>query len=88
MNFEISDFIQAEIWGSEAIRESIDKHGGYVAKECLAKKLDFKGELTAAPGNADRFEINKPLFDDMTPEIAFGAAENEYKIYKTAANCA
>ncbi len=37
---------------------------------------------------SERFTINAPMWADMTSEISFGAADNEYKIYKTVANCA
>ncbi|MEH3054298.1 MAG: hypothetical protein PGN13_09880 [Patulibacter minatonensis] len=37
---------------------------------------------------SERFQINTGLFLGMTPEIAFGADQNQYTIYKTAANCA
>ena len=49
LSFEISDHIYLRVWGDGAIQSAIETHGAMIARECLARSVDFVG----ASGDAD-----------------------------------
>jgi isoleucyl-tRNA synthetase len=58
LDFEISDHIALTVWGDEVIKEALDLHGGAIARECLAKAVEYGGGSVSAATDIETFDVN------------------------------
>lgn len=62
LDFDISDQVKARIWAGSELKQALEVHRDYIAKECLAKEFSLLGENPGTDPKAREFDVNGNAF--------------------------